>query len=77
VSAYRQAIRDGERAGVSHATDPQVMAMFLDTTAQILLGAVSPELIWNGAQARGLTALQLTRLVHHDPDAARDLMWPG
>jgi hypothetical protein len=47
----------------------------MDGDAQILLGAVSPKLIWEGAQSKGLTTQQLLTLIHHDPAAACDLMW--
>lgn len=73
--AYYDALRDGRTAGASKASDEQVMALFLESSVQILLGAVSPKLIWEGAQRRRMTALELTRLIGTDPEAARDLMW--
>lgn len=62
-------------AGTMQLTDPQHMALFLDSSAQVLLGAVSPQLIWEGAQKKSLTTRELVALIHQDPDAARDLMW--
>jgi len=75
VHGYYDALRDGNAAGASKATDSQVMAMFLDSFAQILLGAVSPKLVWEGAQDKGMTALQLVHLIGKDPRAAEELQW--
>jgi hypothetical protein len=58
---YRQALAQGREAGAAHATDPQLMAMFCENTLQILAGAVSPQLVWAGAQARGMTTTQLLK----------------
>ncbi len=75
MTKYEEALKSGRKVGASRADDAQLMAMFLDSTAQILLGAVSPYLIWTGAQKEGLTTPELAKLIHDDPDAARDLMW--
>lgn len=77
MSTYQAALAATKTAtaGTMQLTDPQHMALFLDSSAQILLGAVSPQLVWEGAQKKGLSTRQLTELIHRDPDAARDLMW--
>jgi hypothetical protein len=75
MSEYAVALKEGKKTGASRATDAQAMAMFLDASAQVLLGAVAPKLIWEGAVARGLTFKELAMLVQKDPDAARNLMW--
>lgn len=51
------------------------MAHFLDANARFLIGAVSPELIWNGAQAKRMTTRALVDLVYTDPMFAADLMF--
>jgi hypothetical protein len=78
AQTYAQAL-NATRATGTKLTDPQHMALFCDSSIQILLGAVSPQLIWEGAQKSGLTTRELVELVHEDPDAARDLqwLWPG
>jgi hypothetical protein len=76
MSAYTEALKR-EKGNISRCDDAAAMAGFLQSAAQILLGAVSAELIWDGAQAEGLTSLELNRLIHDDPDSARDLMWPA
>lgn len=75
TSTYSAALKAADKAGAVQATDPQLMAMFCASSIQILLGAVSPQLIWEGAQKSGLTTRELTALIHDNPDAARDLMW--
>jgi hypothetical protein len=51
------------------------MAMLLDSTGQLLCGAISPRLVWEGAQAKGLTSEELARLMNDDPNAVHELMW--
>jgi hypothetical protein len=55
MTAYDQALRRAS-GNVAHCDDAALMASFLEGSAQLLLGAVSPKLIWEGAQAQGLTA---------------------
>jgi hypothetical protein len=75
TQAYAQALKATRATGTMQLTDPQHMALFCDSSIQILLGAVSPQLVWEGAQKSGLTTQELAKLIHDDPDAARDLMW--
>lgn len=72
---FSEALGQAAREGVSHCGDAALMASFLFANAQILLGAVSPELVWDGAQKRGLSTRQLLDLIHSYPAAAADLMW--
>lgn len=74
-ATYDEALAAGRTAGASHASDEAQMALFCDSSLQLLAGAVSPRLVWNGAQASGLTSMDLLRLVHADPSAVADLMW--
>jgi hypothetical protein len=59
---FAMALTAGRKAGAANATDRQVMAMFCEDTMQILVGAFSPRLVWEGAQKAGLTALKLHNL---------------
>jgi hypothetical protein len=72
---YQQAVAAGRKAGAAHATDPELMAMFCESSIQILVGAVSPELVWEGAQARGLTTRDLAALALQGWRAVDDLQW--
>jgi hypothetical protein len=72
---YQEALAEAKRVGVSRCSDPALMASFLDANAQILIGAVSPELMWDGAQKTGLTTKALVALIHKDPIEAAELMW--
>lgn len=75
VMTYEEALKTGKKIGASKADDKQLMALLLEANSQILLGAVSPKLIWEGAQTMGLTTTQLANLIVRDPDKARELMW--
>ncbi len=77
TTAYDAALARAKRDGASRCDDKALMASFLDGSAHILIGAVSPRLVWQGAQARGLTTQELTQLIHLDPLKAADLMWEG
>lgn len=75
TQTYAEVIASGRAIGASRATDAQAMALFCESSIQILLGAVSPKLIWEGAMKKGLTFRELAALVSNDPRAAEDLMW--
>ena len=72
---YAEALAEGRKVGAANASDVQLMAMLCESTAQILLGAVAPALIFNGAVSAGLTSLELMSLMNTDPTTAADLMW--
>ncbi|MEU9405793.1 hypothetical protein AB0E08_08810 [Streptomyces sp. NPDC048281] len=74
-SPYEKTLAAARKAGASHAGDAGVMALFCADTLQILLGALSPELVWEGAQRRGLSAAALVSLCASDPQAVCDLQW--
>jgi hypothetical protein len=71
---YEQALK-AALGNLRNCGDAELMASFLAGNAQILLGAVSPKLIWQGAQAKGMTTQELVTLIHDAPMAAADLMW--
>lgn len=58
-TAYAEALTAGRKVGPEKATDEQLMAMFCEDIMQVMVGAFSPRLVWDGARKRGLTALQL------------------
>jgi hypothetical protein len=73
---YAKALIDGEKAGAANATDAQGMAGFCEDVMQILVGAFSPRLVWEGAQKAGMTALELHNLcAKKDLRALDDLQW--
>jgi len=49
--------------------------MLLETSIQILCGAVSPKLVFEGAQKKGMKAKEVMALAHKDPGAIEALMW--
>jgi hypothetical protein len=76
TGAFAEALAAERRVGAANATDPQLMAGFCYDTLQILVGAFSPQMVWEGAQKAGLTTAQLLRLCHdRDLAALDDLQW--
>ena len=73
-TAYGAALQR-EHGNIRNCDDAAAMAGFLEGNAQILLGAVSPKLMWEGAQHCGLTTKQLNALIIKFPAVAMDLMW--
>jgi len=73
---FAEALIAGDRAGAVDSTDAQLMAVFCEDVMQLLVGAFSPRLVWEGAQKAGLTAKQLHDLcAAKDLDALDDLQW--
>jgi hypothetical protein len=64
-----------EHGHIRTCDDAAAMAGFLDGCAQTLLGAVSPRLLWEGAQHLKLTNIEMASLIHGNPAMAMDLMW--
>jgi hypothetical protein len=72
---YKKALNEARKVGVGVCSDQAAMAAFCDSLIQVLCGAVSPRLVWEGAMKRGMTNLELGRLAGTDPSAVADLMW--
>jgi len=75
TQTYEDALAKAETVGASHADDAGLMALFCENNLQIIVGAVAPKLVWEGAQRRGMTARELARLAGTDPIAVGELMW--
>ena len=78
MSAYKDALKSGDRKGAVQMSDTEQMAWFCRDVLPVLCGAVGPvgpELVFDGAQAKGLTTLELNRLAVRDRAAIDDLMW--
>lgn len=72
---YAEAVKRCAKVGAANADDAAVMASYCETTLQLMVGAASPQLVWEGAQKSGMTALELARLCLESPAAVHDLMW--
>jgi hypothetical protein len=51
------------------------MAAFAQHDLPLLVGAVSPKLVYQAAQKKGMTTKQLAALAHKNPMAVSDLQW--
>jgi hypothetical protein len=74
-SVYEKTLAAARKAGARHADDPQLMALFCADTLQHVAGAVSPLLVWEGAQRSGLCTADLVSLCNKDLLAVSDLRW--
>jgi hypothetical protein len=73
---YAEALTALAKAGPANATDAQNMAGFCEDVMQLMVGAFSPRLVWEGAQKAGLTTLELHEICHRkDLDRLDDLQW--
>lgn len=75
MATYEATLKAAREVGASNATEPQLMALYCEGPLQILGGAVSPKLVWQGAQAKGMTTIELGKLAVTDPLAVSELMW--
>lgn len=75
MATYEETLKSAQAVGASNANEAQHMALFCDGPLQTLCGAVSPSLVWQGAQTKGMTTSELAELVVNDPMAVSDLMW--
>jgi len=74
AGGYQEALARYRASGASKADDAAMMAAFCEFDLQTLVGAVSPTLVWEGAQAKGLSTKDLAHLAK-DPTAISELMW--
>lgn len=72
---WEQALAEAKEKGVGRCSDHAAMAAFCDASIQYAVGAVSGQLIWEGAMRKGTTLLELGRLAGRDPIACSELMW--
>ena len=73
---YADTLKAARKVGASKASDAQVMALLCDGTLQILCGAgLSPKMVFDGAQSKGMTSKELLKLMSTDVFAVSDLMW--
>lgn len=75
TGAYAAALKVCRAKGSAHAPTDALMAGLCQDVVQVLVGAVSPQLVWEGAMKKGLTAKELLDLCHADFMAVDDLQW--
>lgn len=72
---FDEALKESKSVGASRCSDAAAMASFCEHTLQLLVGAVSPQLVWEGAMKQGMTFRELAELANRDPMSVADLMW--
>jgi hypothetical protein len=75
MTSYEETLIAASKAGSSKASDAGVMAQFCATSLQLLVGAASPQLVWEGAQKKRMSASELVEMATRNPTAVHDLMW--
>lgn len=74
MTTYKAALASGLRKGLAHANDVEQIAGLCRTAT--MLGAYSPQLLFEGTIKTGLTPLQLGALLaDKDPLALDALQW--
>lgn len=76
MSTYQQTLAKAYEVGAAHATDEGLIALFCDSPGlQLLCGAVSAKLVFDGTQTKGMSYRDFMTLVHDQPTAVESLMW--
>lgn len=75
MSNYKKALAAARRDRSEKMPDDAAMALFCESALQAMVGAAAPELVWNGAQKKGMTTPELMTLAKDDPAAVHELMW--
>lgn len=72
---YAKALAVCHAKGAAHAPDDALMASLCQNVIQTLVGAVSGQLVWEGAMKKGLAAKELLHLCRTDFMAVDELQW--
>lgn len=75
MANYENTLKSAKKTGASRANNEEMIALFCAGPLQTLCGAVSPELVFQGAQTKNLTYSELAHLAGTDAKAVADLMW--
>ena len=75
MANYENTLKAAKAVGASRANNEEMLALFCAGPLQTLCGAVSPKLVFQGAQAKNLTYSELASLAATDAMAVADLMW--
>jgi hypothetical protein len=71
---FLAAVQRLRKVGAAKADDAALMAGFCSQDLQVLVGAVSPQLVWEGAQKAGMKTRELVALCASPADV-QALMW--
>jgi hypothetical protein len=75
MASYENTLKTAKAIGASNVDDAQHMALLCDGPLQTLCGAVAPNLVWEGAQKKGLTTSELAEMAATRPMDVAELMW--
>jgi len=75
AKTFEETLVSAKKTGASRCSDAELLALFCNTSLQILCGAVSPKLVFEGAQKKGLSAKEVLQMAKDNPQAVADLMW--
>jgi len=71
---YQATLKAAKKKGTANCNDNELLALWLQNI-QFLCGAVSHELVYQGAIKKGLTYREVKKLANENPQAIEDLMW--
>jgi hypothetical protein len=72
---YEAALKRAKDKGVGRCDAAALMAHICKYNIPMLVGAVSPQLVWEGAMTKGLTSKQLLEMARRDIMEVDDLQW--
>lgn len=72
---YEAALKRAKDKGVGRCDDAALMAHFCMHNIPTLVGAVSPQLVWEGAQTKELTTKQLAAMANRGWREVDALQW--
>lgn len=72
---YEAALQRAKDKGVGRCDDAALMAHFCKYNIPTLVGAVSPKLVWQGAQTKELTTEQLAAMANRGWQEIDNLQW--
>lgn len=72
---YQDALKRGNKMGAGACDDEAAMALFCQHDIQLLVGSVSPQLVWEGARKSEMKLLDLARMCAKSPTDVEGLMW--
>jgi hypothetical protein len=72
---YEAALKRAKEKGVGQCDDAALMAHICKYNIPMLVGAVAPKLVWEGAQTKGLKTKELLEMARRDIMEVDDLQW--
>lgn len=67
MTTYEEALKEAKKTGLKNCSDHAAMAAWCENILPYVVGALSPRLVWEGAQKSGMSLKDLNNLAVHAP----------